>query len=58
MNLNPDNFNEVLKKATPRLAYRIDNTLTGEGQLNVELNFTAIWTISVPAERRQSDCPT
>lgn len=35
-----DNFNDVMAKAKPRLAFRADNTLTGDdSQLNVELNF-------------------
>jgi len=36
-----DNFNDVLAKATPRVAMKVDNKLTGEGssKLAVELNF-------------------
>jgi type VI secretion system protein ImpB len=35
-----DNFNDVLAKAKPRLAFKADNKLTDEdSQLNVELNF-------------------
>ncbi len=38
--IDRDNFNEVLSKATPRLAMKVPNRLTGEeGQLPVELNF-------------------
>ncbi len=38
--IDRDNFNEVLEKATPRLAYRVANRLTDDNtQLNVELNF-------------------
>lgn len=40
--IDRDNFNEVLAKATPRVAMRVDNKLTGEGKLNVELNFKSI----------------
>src|SRR5260370_20828979 len=35
-----DNFNEVLEKATPRLAMKVQNRLTGDdSKLAVELNF-------------------
>ena len=38
-----DNFNEVLQKATPRLAFGVDNKLTPEGgKLNVELRFNSM----------------
>lgn len=40
VNVDKDNFDEVLEKSAPRLAYRVDNELSGDGsQLNVELNF-------------------
>src|SRR5258707_1698196 len=35
-----DNFNDVLARATPRLAMKVDNKLTGDNsKLAVELNF-------------------
>ena len=37
--IDRDNFNDVLEKATPRLAFKVENKLTGEGKLPVELNF-------------------
>ena len=41
--IDRDNFNEVLSKAEPRLAFKVPNRLTGEeGQLPVELNFEHI----------------
>jgi type VI secretion system protein ImpB len=40
--IDRDNFNEVLARSAPRLAVRVDNTLTNEGKLNVELNFKSI----------------
>lgn len=40
VNIDRDNFNDVLKSANPRLAYRVANKLTDDNsQLNVELNF-------------------
>jgi type VI secretion system protein ImpB len=39
--IDRDNFNEVLKGAKPRLAFRVDNKLTNdETKLGVELRFT------------------
>jgi type VI secretion system protein ImpB len=44
VNIDRDNFNQVMAKAAPRLAYRVNNKLTDEkdSQLNVELNFKHI----------------
>jgi type VI secretion system protein ImpB len=39
--IDRDNFNDVMTKAKPRIAYRVDNKLTDDdSQLNVELNFS------------------
>jgi len=42
--IDRDNFNEVMAKSTPRVALKVDNKLTGEGdsKLAVELNFKHI----------------
>ena len=42
--IDRDNFNDVLAKATPRVAMRVPNKLTDEKDklLNVELNFKSI----------------
>ena len=43
VNIDRDNFNEVLAKAAPRLAFRAQNRLTDENsQLNVEMSFKSI----------------
>lgn len=40
VNIDRDNFNDVMAKAAPRLAFRVQNKLTDENtQLGVELNF-------------------
>lgn len=40
VNIDRDNFNDVLAKATPRVAFRVDNKLTDENtKIAVELNF-------------------
>ena len=42
-NIDRDNFNDVLSRAAPRLAIRVENKLTdAAGQMNVELNFKNI----------------
>ena len=42
-NIDRDNFNDVMKKSTPRLAMKVDDKLTGgDGKLAVELNFKHI----------------
>jgi type VI secretion system protein ImpB len=39
-NIDRDNFNDVMARAAPRLAIRVENKLTdAAGQMNVELNF-------------------
>jgi type VI secretion system protein ImpB len=43
VNIDRDNFNDVLAKATPRVAMRVQNRLTAEDtKLAVELNFKHI----------------
>ena len=52
--IDRDNFNEVLEKAEPRLAFRADNQLTEEdNQLNVELKFKNIDDFEPAAVARQ-----
>ena len=38
--IDRDNFNEVMTKIAPRLDLSVPDTLKGEGNLKVELNFT------------------
>ncbi len=41
--IDRDNFNEVLEKAAPRLAFKVKNTLADDdSQLPVELNFSSM----------------
>jgi type VI secretion system protein ImpB len=43
VNIDRDNFNDVLAKAAPRLAMKVQNRLTDEdSKIAVELNFTSI----------------
>jgi type VI secretion system protein ImpB len=39
--IDRDNFNEVMSKIAPRLELSVPDTLKGQGNLKVELNFTA-----------------
>lgn len=39
LEIDIDNFDDRLKAAKPRVAFRVPNTLTGEGNLNVDLTF-------------------
>lgn len=42
LEIDIDNFDERMKSLKPRLAFNTDNTLTGEGKLNVELTFNSM----------------
>jgi len=43
VNIDRDNFNDVLARSAPRLALKVDNKLTGDDtKLSVELNFKHI----------------
>jgi type VI secretion system protein ImpB len=53
-NIDRDNFNDVLQRAAPRLAFGVDNKLTAEGgKLNVELKFAHMDDFSPAAVARQ-----
>ena len=57
VNIDRDNFNDVLAKATPRVAMKVQNKLTGEDtKLAVELNFKRIDDFE-PAKRRRAGRP-
>ena len=41
--IDRDNFNEVLEKSSPRVAFKVDNTLSDDdSRLPVELNFSSV----------------
>ena len=50
-----DNFDDRMKAMKPRAAFRVDNTLTGEGQLNVDLTFDSMDDFSPAAVARKVD---
>jgi type VI secretion system protein ImpB len=42
VSVDPDNFDEVLEAMAPRATFRVANSLTGEGEFGVELNFKSM----------------
>ncbi len=42
LDIDIDNFDERMKALKPRVAYQVDNTLTGEGHLNIDLTFDSM----------------
>jgi type VI secretion system protein ImpB len=55
MEFDVDNFDERMKAMKPRAAFRVDNTLTGEGQLNVDLTFESMDDFSPAAVASKVD---
>ncbi len=50
-----DNFDDRMQAMKPRAAFRVDNTLTGEGQLSVDLTFESMDDFSPDAVARKVD---
>lgn len=50
-----DNFDDRMKAMKPRAAFRVENTLTGEGQLSVDLTFESMDDFSPDAVARKVD---
>jgi type VI secretion system protein ImpB len=42
LDIDIDNFDERMKALKPRVAFQVDNTLTGEGKFNVDLTFDSM----------------
>jgi type VI secretion system protein ImpB len=55
LEIDVDNFDERLKSMKPRVAFQVPNTLTGEGNLNVELTFESMDDFSPAAVARKVD---
>ncbi|MEY4581701.1 MAG: type secretion system contractile sheath small subunit [Pseudomonadota bacterium] len=49
LEVSVDNFDERLKAMKPRVAFQVDNTLTGEGKMNVAMEFDSMGDFS-PAQ--------
>ena len=54
-NIDVDNFDDVLKKAKPRVAFQVPNTLTGEGNLSVDITFEDMEDFSPAAVAKKVD---
>lgn len=55
MEFDVDNFDERLKAMKPRAAFRVPNTLTGEGQLSVDMTFESLDDFSPDAVAKKVD---
>jgi len=55
LEIDVDNFDERLKAAKPRVAFRVPNTLTGEGELSVDITFESLDDFSPAAVARKVD---
>jgi len=42
LEIDVDNFNDRLKSMKPRAAFQVENTITGEGNLSVDLTFESM----------------
>jgi type VI secretion system protein ImpB len=47
--IDNENFDDVLKSSKPRVAFQVDNTLTGEGKMSVDLTFESLEDFSPDA---------
>ena len=55
MEFDVDNFDDRMKAMKPRAAFRVPNTLTGEGQLSVDMTFESMEDFSPDAVARKVD---
>ena len=55
LEIDVDNFDSRMKALKPRVAFQLPNTLTGEGNLNVELTFENMDDFSPAAVARKVD---
>ena len=55
LEIDVDNFDNRMKAIKPRVAFQVPNTLTGEGNLNVEMTFDSMDDFSPAAVARKVD---
>jgi type VI secretion system protein ImpB len=55
LEIDVDNFDGRMKAMKPRAAFRVPNTLTGEGELSVDLTFESMDDFSPAAVARKVD---
>lgn len=55
LEIDVDNFDERMKSAKPRVAFQVPNTLSGEGNLNIDLTFENMDDFSPAAVAQKVD---
>ncbi len=55
LEIDVDNFDERLKSCKPRVAFQVPNTLTGEGNVSVDISFESMDDFSPAAVARKVD---
>jgi len=55
LEIDVDNFDERLKATKPRVAFQVPNTLTGEGNLSVDITFESMDDFSPAAVAQKVD---
>jgi type VI secretion system protein ImpB len=55
LEIDVDNFDDRMKAMKPRVAFPVDNVLTGEGQMSVDLTFESMDDFSPAAVARKVD---
>lgn len=55
LDIDVDNFDDRMKAIRPRVAFQIPNTLTGEGNLSVDISFDSMDDFSPAAVARKVD---
>src|SRR5881396_2721761 len=53
LEIDIDNFDERMKSMKPRVAFQVPNTLTGEGNMSVEITFESLDDFSPAAVARK-----
>jgi type VI secretion system protein ImpB len=53
LDIDAENFDERLKAMKPHVAFQVPNTLTGEGNLNVDITFESMEDFSPAAIARK-----
>jgi type VI secretion system protein ImpB len=55
LEIDQDNFDQRLKAAKPRVSFQVPNTLTGEGNISIDLTFESMDDFSPAAVARKVD---
>ena len=55
LSIDVDNFDERLKSMKPRVAFQVPNTLTGEGNINLDITFESMDDFSPAAIAKKVD---